>query len=63
MPEPTDAWEPHPVDVVLTGGPDRIYDDNPKADESRPPFGFRAHDPRECCAACCDPEWAGEGMG
>ena len=40
--DPLDPWvreaRPH---VVLTGGPERIYDDSPKPDKPRPPLGFR----------------------
>jgi len=36
-----DRWNPWGVQVMLTGGPDRIYDDAPKPDR-RPPVGFVA---------------------
>lgn len=39
MIEPEDRWEPWPVDIRMTGGPDRIYDDDPKP-EWRAPVGF-----------------------
>lgn len=42
MIDPEDRWEPWRVEIVTTGGPDRIYDDAPKDDKPRP-VGFTAH--------------------
>lgn len=36
---PEDRWEPWPVDIERSGGPERIYDDSPTEDKRRP-VGF-----------------------
>lgn len=57
MIEPEDRWEPHEPAVILTGGPDRIYDDNPKPDP-RQPVGFAPPSHANTCACpTCDPAW------
>lgn len=40
MIEPEDRWEPYPVHMHLTDGPERIYDDGPKPDLVRRLVGF-----------------------
>ena len=40
--EPEDRWTPQTGSVLLTGGPERIYDDKPTEDTPRP-AGFGAH--------------------
>ena len=37
---PEDRWEPWPTHTTLTGGPERIYDNNPTTDTPRP-VGFK----------------------
>ena len=55
--EPEDRWEPYPPDVILTGGPDRIYDDDPKPDTHRPVGFAPTRHPATCICPTCDPEW------
>lgn len=41
-----DNWEPYPVNIHFTGGPDRVhYDDNPTPPPPSRPVGF--HMPKE----------------
>ncbi len=40
MIEPEDRWEPWRIDIHLTGGPERIYDDNPTQEPPRRQVGF-----------------------
>ena len=40
--DPLNAWDRcDDPNVTLTGGPERIYDNDPKPEPPRPPIGFR----------------------
>lgn len=60
MIDPRDRWEPWSVDIMPTGGPERIYDNAPTTETVRP-VGFTAPHNRYCVCETCDPEWAREG--
>lgn len=42
---PYDGWDPPGVEVHFTGGPNRIYDDNPAPPLPSRPVGFRVVEP------------------
>jgi hypothetical protein len=44
MRDPADRWEPWPVEVHITGGPSRIYDDTEAGEPTRF-LGFRRTEP------------------
>lgn len=41
MIDPADRWEPWPVEIHMTNGPERIYDHNPVEHQPKP-VGFTA---------------------
>ena len=56
IPWPEDCWDPPHVEVHLTPGPDRIYDDNPTPPLPTRPVGFRMHK-EEAVSEPDTPKW------